>query len=207
MGDLGGRWTILDSYLKPYACARWIHPALDAAGLALVDAGPGPVPGIERIEVTTFAFAASLRETTVTSDMQARFSLPYALAAFLTDGVLDAGTFLPDGLARPDVAALARRVDLGEDPAMSAALPRERPARVTVVLSDGRQGTGSVRTARGNPDQPLTTAEVATKFRGNVGDLVPAELVDSVLAALLAPATGSAPTHTVARLARGLLRA
>ncbi len=205
VGALGARWTILDSYLKPYACARWIHPALDAARLALADVRPGPATGIERVEVASFAFAASLSETDVSSDMQARFSLPYALAAFLTDGVLDAGTFLPDGLARPEVAALARKVELVEDPAMSAALPRERPATVTIHLEDGRRGTGRVRTARGNPDQPLATSEVAAKFRGNAGDLLPAELVDEVLAALLPPAPGRAPTHTVARLARSVL--
>ncbi|MEP6649897.1 MAG: MmgE/PrpD family protein [Lapillicoccus sp.] len=215
IGDLGRRWTILDSYLKPYACARWIHPALDAVQLAMADtygqplAGTGGVDPVEvdRVEVRTFAFAASLSATTVTTDMQARFSLPYALAALVTDGVLDAGTFLPDGLGRPAVADLARRVDLVEDPAMTAALPRERPATVMVQLRDGRRGTGRVRTARGNPDQPLTSAQVAAKFRGNAGDLVGAELVEDVLAALLEESPEHEPptAHTVARLAQVVL--
>jgi 2-methylcitrate dehydratase PrpD len=139
--------------------------------------------------------------------MQARFSLPYALAALVTDGVLDAGTFLPDGLGRPAVADLARRVDLVEDPVMSAALPRERPATVTVQLRDGRRGTGRVRTARGNPDHPLSPTQVAVKFRGNAGDLVPSDLVDDLLAGvLLAPsADGPSSARTVARLARAVL--
>jgi 2-methylcitrate dehydratase PrpD len=160
---------------------------------------------VEKVEIETFAFAASLSATEVTSDMQARFSLPYALAALVADGVLDAGTFLPDGLDRSAVADLARRVDLVEDPAMTAALPRQRPATVTVYLRDGRQGTGRVRNARGNPDQPLTAEEVMVKFRGNVGDLVPHVLVEEVLGALL-PAEEHLPaTHTVARLARVVL--
>ncbi len=215
IGDFGRRWTILDSYLKPYACARWIHPALDAVGLAWADAYGEPLDGsggidpvtVDRIAVQTFAFAASLSVTTVTTDMRARFSLPYALAAFVTDGVLDAGTFLPDGLARPAVADLARRVDLVEDPAMTAALPRERPAAVTVHLRDGRRGSGHVRTARGNPDHPLTSAQVAAKFRGNVGDLVAADLVSDALTALLSEAPEHEPAtgHAVARLARVVL--
>jgi 2-methylcitrate dehydratase PrpD len=211
IGDLGRRWTVLDSYLKPYACARWIHPALDAARLALDDVGGLPANGgidpgeVERVEVETFAFAASLSATTVTTDMQARFSLPYALAAYLADGVLDAGTFLPDGLGRPAVAELAHRVVLVEDPAMSAALPRERPATVTVHLRDGRRGTGLVRTARGNPDQPMTSAQVAVKFRGNVGDLVAADLVEDVVALVGSTAHGPSSGHAVARLARVLL--
>lgn len=205
IGELGRRWTILDSYLKPYACARWIHPALDATRLALAEACGGVPDGtdpaeIERVDVETFAFAASLTATDVASDMQARFSLPYSLAALVADGVLDAGSFLPDGLARRPVADLANRVHLTEDTQMSAALPRERPARVTVQLRDGHRGTGRVRTARGNPDHPLTEAEVITKFRGNVGVLLPEAVVDDLLAALLTPADAGAATHTVARL-------
>ena len=204
--ELGRRWTILDSYLKPYACARWVHPALDATRLALAEARGGDDPPgmdpteIERVDVETFAFAASLSATDVTSDMQARFSVPYSVAALIADGVLDAGSFLPDGLARRPVADLANRVHLSENPDMSAALPRERPATVTVQLRDGRRGTGRVRTARGNPDHPLTEAEVVTKFRGNVGDLLSATIVDDLVAALLAPDNTGATTHSVARL-------
>ncbi|HEU4998170.1 MAG TPA: MmgE/PrpD family protein [Lapillicoccus sp.] len=206
IGELGRRWTILDSYLKPYACARWVHPALDATRLALAEARGGDDPPgmdpteIERVDVETFAFAASLSATDVTSDMQARFSVPYSVAALIADGVLDAGSFLPDGLARRPVADLANRVHLSENPDMSAALPRERPATVTVQLRDGRRGTGRVRTARGNPDHPLTEAEVVTKFRGNVGDLLSATIVDDLVAALLAPDNTGATTHSVARL-------
>lgn len=231
IGGLGHRWTILDSYLKPYACARWIHPTLDAARLALAEAlgGAGsagfhgvPVPpsDVERVEVATFAFAASLASTEISSDMQARFSLPYALAASIADGVIDAGTFLPESLARPAVADLARRIDLTEDVEMTGALPRERPATVTVRLSRARSGTGRVRTARGNPDGPLTVEEVIEKFRGNVGDFLPAHCVDGLLSALLADVNNGAgglgavgdPSddgwpahHAVARFARQLL--
>jgi 2-methylcitrate dehydratase PrpD len=215
IGGLGRRWEILNSYLKPYACARWIHPTLDATRLALAEAYGGPTgetagadpAEVEQVRVETFAFAASLSETEVTSDMQARFSLPYAVAALVADGVLDAGTFLPRGLDRPEVADLARRVDLVEDPAMTAALPRERPATVTVRLRDGRRGTGRVRTARGNPDHPLTAPEVMAKFRGNVGDLVPGALVEDVLGSLLAADDHRPASDSVARLARVVLEA
>ena len=73
VGGLGRTWTILDSYLKPYACARWIHPALDATRIALAEAYGGRARGtvavdpadVEKVEVETFAFAASLSATEV----------------------------------------------------------------------------------------------------------------------------------------------
>lgn len=221
---LGRRWALLDSYLKPYACARWIHPALDAARAALVHAGVPHGPGstapeglrageVEHIDVDTFAFAASLSAVDIGSDMQARFSLPYSLAALMVDGVLHSGGFLPERLARQDVADLARRVVVREAAEMTAGLPGERPATVTVYLRDGRIGRASVRNARGNPGDPLSTAEVIEKFRGNVGELLSAEAIDEVVIAVLAsdrsdlvgPQPAQPLTHVLARLARTLV--
>lgn len=212
IGGLGQRWTLLESYLKPYACARWIHSALDAARRALADLSPGTsrlrADEVESIDVETFAFAASLTEVDIGSDMQARFSLPYSLAVLLVDGVLDAGSFLPERLRRDDVAALARQVTLHERAEMTAALPRERPATVTVRLHDGRLGRGQVRNARGNPSDPLSTAEIVAKFRGNVGDLLPPAMVDEVVSAVVGAGSSNtrAPSRTLATAAQVLLR-
>jgi 2-methylcitrate dehydratase PrpD len=202
VGELGNRWDLVNSYLKPYACARWIHPALDAvlAATSRYEVRGADVLGVE---VDTFAFAASLDAVDIGSDMHARFSLPYSVAALLTDGVLDAGSFLPDQLARAPVAELARRVTVREDPRFSAALPTERPARVVVRTADGRTLSAEVRNARGNPDTPLSREEVASKFRRNAGDLLERPVTEGVLDALLDP--GSRETGSLAVLARQVL--
>ena len=171
------RWRLRSSYLKPYACARWIHPALDALTHAL---DGRTADRVDAVEVDTFAFAASLGGTAPETDMAARFSLPFSLATLAVDGHLDAAGFLPERLARSSVRSLAARITTREDPAFSAALPAERPASVRVRWSDGTTSQGHVRNARGNPDVPLSTAEVERKFRANVGDLLSAETVDEV---------------------------
>ncbi|MEV4622534.1 MmgE/PrpD family protein [Asanoa sp. NPDC049573] len=198
-GGLGTRWRLADSYLKPYACARWVHPTLDAFRAAVADV-PDPAHdrgGLAAIEVDTFAFAASLAATEATSDMQARFSVPVSLATLALDGELAAGGFLPERLARPEVRALAALVRLREEPAYSAALPRERPARVTVRWRDGSSASQSVRNARGNPDDPITADEVATKFRRNAEGVLTAATIDAVVAGLLGGGTGDT-LHAVA---------
>ena len=202
VGGLGRRWELASSYLKPYACARWIHPALDAAMTAM---GTGDIRAedVLAVEVDTFAFAAGLDSVDVRSDMHARFSVPYCLATLLTDGVLDAGSFLPAQLSRMSVAELARRVVVREDPRYSAALPRERPTRVVLRTADGRAAMGEVRNARGNPGTALSRAEVESKFRRNVGDLLEPPPVEGVLTALLDP--GSGDTDSVAVLSRRVL--
>lgn len=196
---LGSRWVFLLSYLKPYACARWIHPALDATRLALGERD-GEEARPESIDVETFAFAASLRAPEdLRTDLHARFDLPTCIATLILDGDLHAPAFLPERLGRREVAALRQRVLVREDLAYTAALPAERPTTVTITWSDGATTRGSVRNARGNPDDPLTMGEVAAKFRANVDGVLPDDITGACLEALVA---GRAPEHgTLARVA------
>lgn len=201
VADLGARWEMRNSYLKPYACARWIHPTLDAVREVL-SAAHLTVADVESVTVETFAYAASLGTLEVSSDLQARFSLPWCVAAVLTDGRLDADGFLPAGLDRPAVRELAGRVSVQERPEFTAALPWERPARVTVTFRDKRTAAAEVRNARGNPATALSAAEVERKFRANIGDLLPADLVDQVVAG--ARATLSSGTYDLSAVARAI---
>lgn len=177
-------WRLRSSYLKPYACARWIHPALDALTEALAGRR---VEQVRNIEVETFAFAASLLGNAPDTDMAARFSLPFSLATLAVDGHLDAAGFLPDRLTRPAVRDLAARITVRENPMFTAALPHERPTSVRVRFADATASDAQVRNARGNPDHPLPAAEIERKFRANVDDVLPAALVDAVTGWLAAP--------------------
>ena len=182
--SLGERWAVLDSYLKPYACARWIHPALDAAAAALASRPDRTVlDPVERVDVETFAFAASLSAVDVRSDLHARFSLPVCLATLLLDRELHAAAFLPDRLARAGVRALAAAVRVRENEELTAALPGERPATVTITWRDGARASHHVRQARGNPSDPLRVPDVAVKFRANVDTVLPLALAEQCLSA------------------------
>ena len=57
--------------------------------------------------------------------------------------------------------------------------------------------SATVGNARGNPDNPMTTDEVATKFRRNAEDVLTPATADAVVASLLDGATGNTP-HAVA---------
>lgn len=174
-------WLLRASYLKPYAAARWIHPACDALRIALGERSNRNRSGdIDSIEVRTFAFAASLLGAHPATDMAARFSVPFSLATLAIDGRLSAPEFLPERLVREEVIALAERVHVVEDPAFTAALPHQRPTAVIVRFTDGSRVRAEVRNARGNPSDPLSDAELISKLRANTGDLLPSAMVDEL---------------------------
>ena len=177
-----------------------MHPTLDALRAALADAGdPGPAD-IVAIDVETFEFAASLDSDGAESDLHARFSIPRCIASVVLDGRLDADGFLPEKFDRPEIAVLVDRVHLREVPEFSAALPANRPSRVTVRTVRGDY-SAQVRNARGNPDSALTVDEVVAKVRGTIGDCLPADVLDPVVDALTAPDTRGAGASALRDLA------
>ena len=62
--------------------------------------------------------------------------------------------------------ALARRVEVVEDPALTALTPRVRPARVEVRLADGRVLERQVDQPSGEFDRPYPEAALREKFLG-----------------------------------------
>jgi 2-methylcitrate dehydratase PrpD len=94
------------------------------------------------------------------------------LAARLVLGDCGADSFREPALSDARVRALARRVDVAEDPALTALLPDKRPARVEVRLTDGRVLARQVDTPSGEFDRPYPEALLREKFVGLArGDL------------------------------------
>jgi 2-methylcitrate dehydratase PrpD len=79
------------------------------------------------------------------------------------------------GLRDEAVLKLSHAIELAEDGAMSARFPDERVSRVIVELSDGRTLDSGVLAAPGDPEDPLSDAQLAIKFRSLAEPVVGAE--------------------------------
>lgn len=166
--ELGQRWEITRNYFRLRACCNPIYSALDALEDILIEHRPLP-QNIARIDVATYRFAASMREPDPVNYFAAKYSLPHAAAALIVRGTAGYHAFTEDALRDPAIAALRRRVALREDPALNASVPRLKPARVTVTLTDGRQITRLRESARGDFQEPYREDEVRAKFRELAG--------------------------------------
>jgi len=97
-------------------------------------------------------------------DYQAKFSLPYVVAHALIHGSVRLNAFGPDRLNDPQLRALMAKVELSADPELSRAFPRQRAARVEIETTDGRKLSHFQETRKGDPELPLSDAELNDKY-------------------------------------------
>jgi 2-methylcitrate dehydratase PrpD len=166
--ELGERWEITRNYFRLRACCNPIYSALDALEDILAEYRPLP-ENIARVDVVTYRFAANMREPDPINYFAAKYSLPHAAAALILRGNAGYHAFTEEAVADPAIAALRRRVTVREDPALNANVPRLKPARVTVTLTDGRQVTRLRESARGDFQEPYREDEIRAKFRELAG--------------------------------------
>jgi 2-methylcitrate dehydratase PrpD len=183
--ELGQDWHLMHNYFKMHSCCRYNHGTLDAIDqLAASQSLPQPNE-IESIEVRTYHLAAELDDPAPANTLAAKFSVPFAVATRIVHGTSALSSFTWEAVRRPDVLALAQKVRVSHDPAMSQRLPAERPARVLMRLTDGRQLVAEAGVNRGDDASPYTREELRAKFMDLSGRIWPAAHCRDLLEATL----------------------
>ena len=93
---------------------------------------------------------------------------------------------MPAHLQKGEVSALSQRVSLLADPELTARFPEQCLQQVEVDFTDGSSYLGPLLSAKGDPDNPYSKAELVDKFRlltedilGSKWCLIP-ELIDEL---------------------------
>ena len=180
---LGERWEITRNYFRLRACCNPMYAALDALEEALDELQPAP-EAIEHIDVATYRFASAMQNPHPPNTFGARYSMPHAAAAMVVHGHAGYRAFTEEVLHDPVIVALRQRVHITEDPALSAMVPRLKPARVTVTLKDGRQSVRMCESAKGDFAKPFAESEIRAKFRELAGVLLTPVGVEAIEEAL-----------------------
>ena len=113
------------------------------------------------------------------------------MATRIVNGSSALASFTWDAVRDPRVLALAQKVDVREDPAMTLRLPLERPARVHITLKDGRSVAAEAGVNRGDDASPYTRDELRGKFMDLCGRVWPAKHSERLLGATLGLADGA----------------
>jgi 2-methylcitrate dehydratase PrpD len=190
MQGLGEDWHLSKNYFKLHSCCRYNHGTLDALDKLAASEGLPAVEDIAHIEVISYSHAAELADPAPANTLAAKFSVPFAVATRLVHGHSGLTSFTWDAVRDERVLALARKVSISEDPAMTQRLPLERPARVTLTSHSGRQWTAEVGANRGDDALPYTDQELTTKFMALCGRIWPEAHAQQLLEATHALCAG-----------------
>jgi 2-methylcitrate dehydratase PrpD len=169
---LGTRWDSRNSSFKPFPAAHVLHPYISAI-LRLRAAHGLTAAEVEQIDCPVAAFIVPIvceptsEKLAPASDSHGRISLQYSIAEAFVRGALGRHAYGADSLRDPDILGLARRVRYHVDPTFPG--PGRFKGAVTVTLTSGRVLTEVEDYNRGSADNPMTDAELRSKFDENAG--------------------------------------
>jgi 2-methylcitrate dehydratase PrpD len=160
---LGTRYNIMAITQKNHGCCGHTFAAIDAM-LAIREQGIA-AQQIESIEVDTYKTALDVTGNfEPRTAFEAKFSLPYVVAHGLLYGAVRLNAFEPQRLEDIAIRALMGKTKLDADPDLTAKFPNVRAARVKVTLRDGRVIEQFAPCRKGDPEAPLTDADLNDKF-------------------------------------------
>ena len=171
IADLGSRWEILDTGItvKLYPSCAGTHPSLDLI-LDMRREHGFTDADVERIDVEVDSITPTvLIYDRPSTGLEAKFSMPFCLAAAVAAGRVGLETFEDAHLTDARIRTLMDRVSMTVDKGFDNGAPALTQARVTLRLRGGRIDSRSSTGARGYPSNPASDAELDAKFLSCAG--------------------------------------
>lgn len=197
-----GEYVILEGYLKPFAAVRHVHYAA-ACALARFRAHGGATERVTGVDLHTYAEALTYcGNRAAATPIQAQFSLTHGTAFALRHGSLGPEAYARGVFEDPEHRRLEALIAVRADGAIKG-----RGARLVVQTAAGSESY-AVTSVPGDPDQPLTAADVRAKalayMTPALGPAAAAALIEHILSA---PADGPIlPAMTAPSLRRAAQR-
>jgi len=205
IADLGSRWEAMGVALKFYSCVGSNHTTLDAIRLMQAEKPFGP-KDLKKIvvhgsKVTMEHVGWKYVPQGLTS---AQLNLPYCVATWLLDGDCFVDQFTEAKVADPARMALAEKVEVQEDPQITAKGAKFRHmVHAEVHLNDGTVMKRTVEAGRGSEKNFAPDSDVVQKFEKLAAKVLPKTQVEKLRDAML----GLENLADAAELARLMTRA
>jgi 2-methylcitrate dehydratase PrpD len=214
---LGTRWKISENCFKLHSCCGHTHSAIDVALELRSDGALAPIATtgdtvgmaetIDSIWIETYAPGYEIvKEMNPRTPYQAKFSLAYCVAAALLEGQVGLDQFSPErfganGVREPHIAALLARTHVTVSRDLTARYPEAWPVRLILRRTDGSELRRESEYPRGNPENPVSTAELEAKLVA----LVSPRFGSGVARHAIDAANGVPDCEDMSTLFRGLL--
>jgi 2-methylcitrate dehydratase PrpD len=164
----GKVWTIVEPgvSIKPYPCGVLTHPTIDLM-LKLVtehDIEPDDIEAVTVLAGTNIL--KPIRYPVAVNHLQAKFSLPAALAMIALARKAGKREFSDEFVGSGPMQAMQRRIATEFDPSIEKMGFDKMRSSITIRLKNGRAVEGwADERYRGGPENPLSDAELDAKVR------------------------------------------
>ena len=159
--ELGEDFRIGWVGIKPYACCRGCHSAIDVMHQMRIE-NSVTFDSVETVLVTCSSSQyRQLGSHTPTTIAEAQLSLPFSIASALRFDSLGTNRFSEKAFNDPVTLALTQKVKFDVKPDW----PLGKEPEFQVTLLDGTQFSGFVAAAKGDPSNPVPLDTVIDKFQ------------------------------------------
>jgi 2-methylcitrate dehydratase PrpD len=175
LDQLGSRFEIVLVGPKPFPSCRYTHCAVTGV-LNLLRKHAIKASDIQEVRVQIgerdmrsvggWSEAEKRKKHTPEGVVDAQFSIPYTVAATLVSGGLSLEEFTDAKLRSADILDLAARVKTILTPEFDRGPMDVKPQVVEIVMRDGKVYSEKVVYPKGNPNNPVTSDELVSAFRG-----------------------------------------
>jgi 2-methylcitrate dehydratase PrpD len=166
---LGRPWTFEAPgiSIKPFPSGALTHPAMSAIK-ELVIANDIHHADVTRVYLkSNRLLPENLTYHRPVTGLEGKFSMEFCLASLIVLRKAGLSEFTDEVVARRDIQQTIEKIDYGvysDDEARSGSYKR-LTTFIEIVLKDGRRKAARAEIAKGNPEMPMSDAEVAEKFR------------------------------------------
>jgi 2-methylcitrate dehydratase PrpD len=182
----GKSWTIVDPgvSIKPYPCGVLTHPTIDLMLKLITDHDVKPET-IEAVKVYAGTNILNpIRYPIAANHLQAKFSLPAALAMIALARKAGKREFSDDFVGSAAMQAMQRKITTELDPEIEKMGFDKMRSRITIHLKDGPTiGGWADERYRGGPDNPMSDDELAAKARSCCDGVLDEQATDSLIQA------------------------
>ena len=167
-GGRGGAFRIEHTHLKFYPAV--VH-AQSPVAAALKLHGRIKADDIKAITIDSYWVAKRYTDSERAASLwnpqtreTADHSLPYLLSLALTDGGIKSDSFSEARMRDPALKALMNRIRISENKSFTARFPNELVTRIEITTREGKKLEASAAYPKGHAKNPMTDADVESKF-------------------------------------------
>ena len=176
-GQEGEQFKIVNTYIKYFPAEYHSQSAIWAALDLREQIGAEALKKIKSILVETSFHSYEIigmepdkwhPKTKETAD----HSLPYIVAVALMDGEISLKQFDLEYLKNEELLDLVQRVKVQEKKEYTDIYGTSFPNKITITMNDGKVYSKEVKNPKGHPLNPLSKAEIETKFKKGAGNFI-----------------------------------